>query len=192
MTGPTTALERPLGQGTTMNRSTQRGSTLIGFVAGVVLGLLVAVGVALYITNAPVPFMEKVKRPTENINPAADGKLPDPNQPLYSPPPGPPPATALEAIKGSAPDVGPAKSATAEESTRFMLQAGAFRATEDADAMRAQLAMLGLDAKIYPVEASGVTFYRVRLGPYGQRADLERIQKQLTDSGVQTQVIPLK
>ncbi len=172
------------------NFPAQRGDTLLGFIAGVVVGLLIAVAVALYITNAPVPFMEKVKRPTENVLPGADGKLPDPNRPLYGPPPEPPPAASLEVPKGEAAPL--TRPAATEDGTRFMLQAGAFRSAEDADGMRARLALMGLDAKIYPVEASGVTFYRVRLGPYGQRADLERIQRQLSDNNVATQIIPLK
>ena len=53
----------------------QRGNTVIGFVAGLVAGLFIAVAVALYMTKAPVPFMNKVHRPTENVNPGADGKL---------------------------------------------------------------------------------------------------------------------
>lgn len=168
----------------------QPGGALYGFIAGVVTGLLIAVAVALYITNAPVPFVDKVKPSTANVNPSADGKLPDPNRPLYSSPPAPPPPTAAEAIRAeTAREQGKAEAA---DPTRFMLQAGAFKSADDADAMRARLALMGLDARIYPVEASGVTFYRVRLGPYGQRADLEKIQRQLTDHNIATQIIPLK
>ncbi len=175
----------------TMAGSLQPGSTLFGFVAGVVTGLLIAVAVALYITNAPVPFVDRFKPSTANVNPSADGKLPDPNRPLYSSPPAPPPPTAAEAIRAESARL-EGKTEVAADSTRFMLQAGAFKSADDADAMRARLAMMGLDARIYPVEASGVTFYRVRLGPYGQRADLEKIQRQLTDNSIASQIIPLK
>lgn len=178
------------------NAHRQRGGTFIGIVIGLVIGLAIAAAVALYITKAPVPFVEKVKRPTENINPGADGKLPDPNRPLTAQPPGPPPATPAEAAKANVePAAEPTKAdetkATAE-TTRYMLQAGAFRQPEDADSMRARLALLGLDATIYPVETGGNTFYRVRLGPYGQKAEVERVQKQVNDDGIPTQIIPIK
>src|SRR5215470_4391231 len=73
-------------------RQRQKGNTVIGFVAGLVAGLLIAVGVALYMTKAPVPFMNKVQRPSENAKApvATDGKLPDPNSALYSKPVEPP------------------------------------------------------------------------------------------------------
>jgi cell division protein FtsN len=184
-------------------RQPQRGGTLLGVIIGLVLGLAIAAGVTLYITQAPVPFVQKVKRPTENVNPGADGRLPDPNRPLTAQPPSPPPATPAEAAQANvepapatpaeAAKTASAKAADAAESgTRYMLQAGAFRQPEDADSMRARLALLGLDAKIFPVETAGNTYYRVRLGPYGQRTELERVQKQVNDDGVPTQVIPIK
>src|ERR1700758_1923801 len=55
-----------------------------GFVAGLVCGIGLSAGAALYITNSPVPFVNKVQRPTENVNPGAGGQLPDPNKSLYS------------------------------------------------------------------------------------------------------------
>ena len=64
--------------------SHQRGNTLLGFILGLVIGLGIAVAVALYITNAPVPFVTKVKPASEAVNPATAG---DPNKPLYQAPP---------------------------------------------------------------------------------------------------------
>jgi cell division protein FtsN len=186
----------------------QSGNTPIGFVVGLVVGLTIAVAVALYITNAPVPFVTKVHKSTAAVDPSTGGKLPDPNKPLYNtapprsieevkgdtklplaPPPSvlapatPPPMAALPPTTGTAPP---------EEAVRYQLQAGAFRTPEDADGMRARLAMLGLDAKVYPVEQGGTTLYRVRLGPYGQIDDLNRIRKTLAENGVEAQVIRLR
>jgi cell division protein FtsN len=179
----------------------QRGSTLIGFIVGLVLGLGIAVAVALYLTNAPIPFVNKVQRPTENVKPGADGKLPDPNKPLYGAPvtPPPPPAGKDDVPKIEAPSETKAaaeqaaKAAeAADEGTRYVLQAGAFKTAEDADTMRARLAMLGLDARVFPVEQGGATLYRVRLGPYGQLDEVNRTRKLLSDNKIDAQVIRLK
>jgi cell division protein FtsN len=63
----------------------QRGGTLLGFMLGLVLGLGVAVVVALFITNAPVPFVNKVTRPSDRVaEPKSAAETPDPNKPLQS------------------------------------------------------------------------------------------------------------
>ena len=36
----------------------------------------------LYITKAPIPFVNKVNQASEKINPIAGGTIPDPNKPL--------------------------------------------------------------------------------------------------------------
>jgi cell division protein FtsN len=184
------------------NPSQQRGSALIGFVAGLVVGLVIAVAVALYLTNAPIPFVNKVQRPTENVKPGADGKLPDPNKPLYGAAPNapPPPAksdlpkiqTPAETKAAAEKAAAKAAEAPAEDGTRYVLQAGAFRTPEDADGMRARLALLGLDARVFPIEQNNTTLYRVRLGPYGQIDDVNRIRKTLATNNIDAQVIRLR
>lgn len=184
-----------------MSSQRQRGNAVIGFVAGLVAGLLIAVGVAFYMTNAPVPFITKVHRPTENIKPGADGKLPDPNTALYSKPIEPPKVDSAKADAKTDPKAAPpppeqgvAKTDTpaAAETTRYLLQAGAFRTPDDADAMRARLVLLGLDARVFPIEQNGTTLYRVRVGPYGQIDDINRIRKDLAENGIDSQVVRLK
>ncbi len=181
-------------------QKTHRGGTLLGFILGLLIGLGVAVGVALYITNAPIPFVNKVKPATENVNPAAGGKLPDPNKPLQ----GQSPATASAPAEAPATAVAPVEvpkemapadaktQAALEEGSRFLLQAGAYKTPEDADAMRARLALMGLDAKVFPREEGGTTLYRVRLGPYGSLDEINRVRKSLADNAVESQLIRIK
>jgi cell division protein FtsN len=182
---------------------------LLGLVLGLVIGLAIAVAVALYISNAPLPFVTKVRPPSANTAVPADGKLPDPNRSLNLAPPPPPAATAPApppaapaappAGKGEATPATPEAAAAAAarqealpDGSRFLLQAGAFKSAEDADGMRAQLAMLGLDARIFPIEHSGQTLYRVRLGPFGQLDDVNRVRKLLADNSIEAQVIRLR
>ena len=42
----------------------QRGGFALGLVAGLLMGLALALGVALYITKAPIPFINKVPQRT--------------------------------------------------------------------------------------------------------------------------------
>jgi cell division protein FtsN len=177
----------------------QRGGTLLGFVLGLVLGLGIAVAVALYITNAPVPFVNKVRPASENINPGAGGPLPDPNKPLQIAPRGADPATApppkLDAAtdpKAAPPPPEKGVAAVPDDGSRYLLQAGAFKSPEDADAMRARLALLGFDAKILPREQDGITLYRVRLGPYGNIEDVNRIRKAMTENGIDVQLMKVR
>lgn len=185
----------------TRPRSSQRGSTLLGFIIGLVVGLAIAVAVAVYITNAPLPFISKVQRPTSNVTPATDGKqLPDPNKALYAPDKGagavPPVEQKAEVASPGAPakadEKDAAKTQTVDEGTRFLLQAGAFKSPEEADSMRARLALLGLDANIYPVEQGGQTLFRVRIGPYGQLDEINRARKLLAENSIEAQVVRLK
>ncbi|MBK9243465.1 MAG: SPOR domain-containing protein [Burkholderiales bacterium] len=185
--------------------SNQRGGMLLGFVFGLVVGLAIAVAVALFISNAPLPFVTKVRPPSANQALPADGKLPDPNANLNLAPPPPPPqppaagkppaAAVAPPGKAEAAAVAPGGAVKQEamaEGSRFLLQAGAFKSAEDADGMRAQLALMGLDARIFPIEQGGQTLYRVRLGPYGQLDDVNRVRKLLADNGIEGQLVRLR
>lgn len=182
--------------------ASQSGTSLIGFVAGLVAGLAIAVAVAIYLTNAPIPFLNKVQRPTENIKPDAGGALQDPNKPLYGQAPNaPPPPSKSDVPKiESTADVKAAAEkaaqqaadASKDEGLRFLLQAGAYRKPEEADSLRARLALMGFDAKVYPIEQGGATWYRVRLGPYGNMDDINRIRKTLAENNVDSQVVRVR
>jgi cell division protein FtsN len=179
--------------------SRQTGGTLLGFVLGLILGLAIAVAVALYITNAPVPFLNKVRPASENINPGAGGQLPDPNKPLQSAPQPADTATVpparLDAAtdpKAAPPPPEKGMAALPDDGSRYLLQAGAFKTPEDADAMRARLALLGFDAKIFPREQDGQTLFRVRLGPYGNVEDVNRMRKTMAENGIDVQLIKVR
>jgi cell division protein FtsN len=65
--------------------TTQRGSTTLGIIVGVVLGLAVALGVSLYLANSGAPLQTKAANAPARIEPPKDlGKAPDPNEALYT------------------------------------------------------------------------------------------------------------
>ena len=213
----------------------------MGLVAGLLIGLTLALGVALYITKAPVPFINKVPQRTAEQDTAETERNRnwDPNAALggkaaaraasaaaasaaaaASPSPGvaPPgatpapvssgaPATAASAavpskpamrdpaaILAGQPPSQPADSAarsttSAAEPFIYFVQAGAFTRTEDAEAQRAKLAMIGQAAKITEREQAGRTVYRVRLGPFPSRSEADGLQVKLQEQGLESQIV---
>lgn len=67
---------------------------------------------------------------------------------------------------------------------RYLLQAGSFRATPDAEEMKAKLALLGLRAGVVAVTIDGSTWHRVRVGPYATARELDDARRTLTANGI--------
>lgn len=57
---------------------------------------------------------------------------------------------------------------------QYVLQAGSFRSRSDADRLKAQLALMGLEASIQSVTVNREDWHRVRVGPYKNTGDLYR------------------
>ncbi|HET6631429.1 MAG TPA: SPOR domain-containing protein [Rhodanobacteraceae bacterium] len=66
----------------------------------------------------------------------------------------------------------------------YLLQAGSFPNSADAEAVKARLALLGFVAHIEPVTINGNTWNRVRLGPYTSAATLEAAKDKLSAAGI--------
>ena len=71
----------------------------------------------------------------------------------------------------------------------YVLQAGSYRNEADADRVRAQLAMQGIDAKVQRVAVDADVWHRVRIGPITKLEDLNRLRKQLQAADVDALVI---
>jgi cell division protein FtsN len=86
------------------------------------------------------------------------------------PPALPPPAAAPAAAERSAPAstaTAPAQpEAKATGSGDYLLQIGSFRSTADAERLKAQLALKGIQTNIQTTTINGQTYYRVRTGAY--------------------------
>ena len=71
-----------------------------------------------------------------------------------------------------------------QDTTRFFLQAGSFRKRTDADRVRAQILLLGLDVKLEDAKlGDGETWYRVQVGPFQDRSSVTEAQKTLAGNG---------
>lgn len=89
----------------------QRGGFGLGLIVGLVIGLALALGVALYITKAPVPFVNKVPQRSaeQDAAEAQRNRNWDPNAPLASKVPRPAPPPAAEEPASDAAAAAPAK-----------------------------------------------------------------------------------
>ena len=71
----------------------------------------------------------------------------------------------------------------------YVLQAGSYRNEADADRVRAQLALQGIDAKVQRVAVDSDVWHRVRIGPITKLDELNRLRKQLQAAEVDALVI---
>lgn len=73
---------------------------------------------------------------------------------------------------------------------RFWLQAGSFSGESDADNLKARLALAGWEAQVQKSEVPDKgTRYRVRLGPYDNTDELNRVKGELARRGFDVAVI---
>ena len=63
----------------------------------------------------------------------------------------------------------------------YVLQVGSFKGYKEADALKASLALLGIEANIQKVSVNSSTWHRVRVGPSSNKTRLTQIQKELRD-----------
>ncbi|OXR48767.1 cell division protein [Pusillimonas sp. T2] len=95
--------------------------------------------------------------------------------------------TAPAAAAGS--NKAPAAKPAPGTQTTYYLQAGAFRAEADAQAMRARILLLGEQAQVQPAQINGTTLYRVRVGPYKGIDDMNRSRVTLSNAKIDTTVV---
>jgi cell division protein FtsN len=79
--------------------------------------------------------------------------------------------------------------ASAAGDVAYILQAGSFSASGDAEAVKARIAMLGLSARVESGNSAGKTVYRVRMGPYGTAGELAEAKQKLSGGGLPAMAI---
>ena len=128
-------------------------------------------------TRQPAPISETAARPAQvaSVTPAATATAPKPAPAAATPAPAATVATAAPAA--------------ATENVRYILQAGAFGASGDAESTKAKLAMMGLAARVESAQINGNTVYRVRMGPYGTASELAEAKAKLNGTGLQAMAI---
>ncbi|EDT40175.1 SPOR domain-containing protein [Burkholderia ambifaria] len=90
----------------------------------------------------------------------------------------------------SATSAAAAKPPTANDAnTGYFLQVGAYKTEGDAEQQRARLGFQGFESKVSKRDVSGVTYFRVRVGPFSKFEDMNSARQRLSDAGVDTAVI---
>ena len=65
-----------------------------------------------------------------------------------------------------------------------ILQVGSFQSVEEADSLKAQLAFLGLEAKIKSAVVNNETWHRVELGPFASETGLSKAKNLLIENRI--------
>ncbi|MGY3266615.1 SPOR domain-containing protein [Lysobacter sp. HA35] len=79
--------------------------------------------------------------------------------------------------------------ATAAADTHYILQAGAFQASGQAEELKAKIALLGVGARVESAKINGKTVYRVRMGPYGSASELADAKRKLASGGLSAMAV---
>ena len=185
------------------------GGTVLGLFIGIALGLGLAAAVAFYLNKGATPYQSATpgrESPREATKETAkpgrtDAFAPEkPRFDFYKILPGAEEAKSVpgrgpEKLPERAPDRATVDAAKASEpqpkaGDRFWLQAGAFGSEADAENLKARLALSGWEATMQSVTLPDKSArYRVRLGPYDNADEVNRMKTELGSRGFEVSVI---
>lgn len=180
-------------------RSGGKGKSSVwpGILTGLLIGLIIAVGVFYMVSKNPPRFDNFVAQQPAAPKRPADAGRPEELKPLGEAPPqqqrydfyrilpGNGEATPSAPVaKPSAPVV---DTKPADPDKPAFLQAGSFQQAEEADNLKAKLAMLGLEVEIQTVSLGEVGVrHRVRIGPLRSQAEVQQARALLTQNGIES------
>ncbi|WP_099111249.1 MULTISPECIES: cell division protein FtsN [Xenorhabdus] len=128
---------------------------------------------------AEVPYnSEPVPRSRVIINPPSQQPLSE-YTPQQNKPSVPLPSPQAQVPQSQAPNE-TNKPKTETNGSRIMLQCGSFRTMEQAESVRANLALAGIESKITTKDS----WNRVVLGPYKNRESAEKMHRRVTNTGI--------
>lgn len=74
----------------------------------------------------------------------------------------------------------------------YIIQVGSFRHKEDADSLKAQLALLGIEADVDSVTGNEETWHRVRVGPFTDTREMNRIRNRIHANKMNTMLVKVR
>ena len=177
---------------TSKSRTSGKGNP---FLAGLLLGLLLGVGlavvVAILVTGGESPFLTKAApSKADQTYPGTavlqEDKDAKPRFDFYTILPGSEsPVTEQEIKQKEAEADSPAASTDS-----YFLQVGAFQTEQEADNMKAKLALLGMEAIVQTatIPDKGV-WHRVRVGPFAGLDQINKAREELVRNGFKADLI---
>ncbi|OAJ70538.1 sporulation protein [Methylobacillus sp. MM3] len=176
---------------------------LTGIMVGIILGIGISVAVAIMVTGGKSPFVDhetsaepapaaetaKEMNSAESAVPAENTEAkPDANRfDFYKILPGESQVTEQEIQQSKE-----AQQNQPPAIENYFLQVGAFQTEEEADNIKAKLALLGLEAIVQTanVPDKGV-WHRVRVGPYSDLDQIGKARAELTKNGFNADLIKI-
>ena len=200
------------------SRRAGAGGTLLGVFIGIVLGLGLAAAVAFYVMKAGNPYQAAPASREPAKDAAKSGKtdsaatdksrfdfykiLPGAEEPkVQGKVPERPTQDRATVERAAAPPDKAEKAPSRQEARieperatksagKFWLQTGSFASESDAEDLKARLAMAGWEAVVQSAAvADKGTRYRVRLGPFDNTDELNRVKGELGKRGFDAAVI---
>lgn len=186
--------------GNKSNPTRKSGNPLLaGMLIGMVIGVAMAAGLAWFIMKSPSPFVQvepvETKTPiaaTQSTAATGSGTHPTAASGVTDEKPRfefykvlTDKDTAVAALPPKEAVIPRTETKPASPAEPLFLQAGSFSNPEDADRIKAKLALLGIEANTQTatIPEKGV-WYRVRLGPYKSADELNRARIFLKQNGV--------
>ena len=183
-------MAKPTSRGTDRRsggNSRKGKSVFTGVLIGLTFGAVLAVGVALWVTG---------NNPFKSAAPGPDAAPTSPAAVEVAPSATPETAPSFDFYKvlpGDAPSELPQPPAAEQAATLYYLQAGAFQNADDADNLKAQLAMLGVEAEIQTTEvADKGMFHRVRVGPFHAPSEVDSTRSLLSQNNIPATLVKEK
>lgn len=180
--------------------SNSKGSPfLTGLLVGLLLGVGLSVGVAVMVKGSESPFVSKGTQVPKVENAAGDSDAvpkdaqqqdaqEKPRFDFYTILPGSESQVTEQEIKQ--------KETEAEKNVRstesYFLQVGAFQTEQEADNMKAKLALLGVEAIVQTAAIPDKgTWHRVRVGPFADLEQINRTRSELVKNGFKADLIKI-
>ncbi|MEZ5541028.1 MAG: SPOR domain-containing protein [Pseudomonadota bacterium] len=178
-------------------------SPLVAVLSGLLIGLFVAFLVYIKMQAAPVQPQVFIKEPLppEALPAPAAGPAGKVQQDSAAPAEPPKPRfdfyTLLPEMEVVVPDqeiTGKPKQGVpqVEQPGTYFLQVGSFRNSAQADHLKAEMALLGLEASVQKISIDNkTTWHRVRVGPFRDLDALNRTRSTLRQRGVESTLVKI-
>ncbi|MFA6178690.1 MAG: SPOR domain-containing protein [Candidatus Methylopumilus sp.] len=179
-------------------KSSSKGSQfLVGLLVGLLIGVGVSVAVALFVNGGDSPFVNKapavanVVTEENEASAVPKNEKPDsaekPRFDFYTILPGSESKVTEQEIQQKQQQ---SEAATVKEN--YFLQVGAFKTEQEADNMKAKLALLGMEAIVQTatIPDKGV-WHRVRVGPFMDLNQIDKARGDLTRNGFTADLIKI-